>query len=231
MKETRKNPPYRMKIRLVQESNNSCAFCNFSDAGRLEFHHIDEDPSNTIVENLIAVCPNCHSSIGEKAITNEEVIARKQELQKKLNMKEDKNSTKIKIKDSTLNNPVIGNDNTVNITVKKQVTKKIVEKYPEGSIGRDVLMYGYAKRMADRYADYKNYDLKKKGEVFNYSSFYKKVMNDFRAGGYFHIPQTRFLELVEYLQKRIDGTVLGKINKSKGTKNYSTFEEYKLENE
>lgn len=227
----RVNPTHRQKARLLQEAKSQCAFCDFSDAGRLEFHHIDENSLNTVEENLIAVCPNCHSSIGEKKISQLEVISRKQELQKGNKMKEEKNTTKIKIKESTLNNPVLGNNNTVSITVNKQVTKKVVEKYPEGSIGRDVIMYGYAKHLADRYVEYKNYELKSKGQEFNYPMLYGKVKKDFKAGGFFHIPQTRFLELVEYLQIRIDRTVLAKINKSKGrTKNYSTFEEYQIEN-
>ena len=125
----------------------------------------------------------------------------------------------------------MGNNNTVNITVKKQITKKVIEKYPEGSIGRDVIMYGYAKHLADRYVEYKNFELKSKGKEFNYGMLYGKVKKDFKAGGFFHIPQTRFLELVEYLQVRIDRTILAKVNKSKGnTKNYSSLEDYKIEN-
>lgn len=69
----RVNPTYRLKIRLIQETGGKCPFCLFHDSGRLEFHHIDEDSSNTIFENLIAVCPNCHSSINEKVITQENV--------------------------------------------------------------------------------------------------------------------------------------------------------------
>jgi hypothetical protein len=76
----RKKPSYRLKARLIQESAGKCAFCPFSDAGRLEFHHIDEDSSNTVFENLIAVCPNCHSSIGEGLISQEAVIDKKKQL-------------------------------------------------------------------------------------------------------------------------------------------------------
>ena len=80
IKTKRKNPTYRQKVRLLQESKNRCSFCDFSDAGRIQFHHIDENSSNTILENLISVCPNCHSHIGEKEITKKEVLARKQAL-------------------------------------------------------------------------------------------------------------------------------------------------------
>lgn len=162
----------------------------------------------------------------------ETVIERKLQIQQISNINNNPmDNTNFTVNAETVNNPVLGNNNTVNITVKKQVTKKVVEKYPEGSIGRDVLMYGYAKYLADRYVEFKNYDLKQKGEEFKYAMLYGKVKKDFKAGGFFHIPQSRFEELVSYLQTRIDRTVLAKINKSKGVlNNYTSFEEYKTEN-
>ncbi len=227
----RKNPTYRQKVRLLQESMNQCSFCDFSDAGRIQFHHIDENPANTILENLISVCPNCHSLIGEKAIAEDEVLNKKQELKSNLKLEKKKEITNIKISKSTLNNPIVGNNNVININVKKQTGKKIVQKYPEGSIGQDVLMYGYSKYLADQYAHYKNFELKSKGQKFNYASFYGKVKKDFKAGGFFHIPQTRFLDLTIYLQSRINRTILAKVNKSKGIlKNYTSFSAYELEN-
>lgn len=227
----RKNPTYRQKVRLLQESKNQCAFCDFSDAGRIQFHHIDENPANTILENLISVCPNCHSLIGEKAITEKEVLNKKQHLKSNFKSEKNKENTNIKISKSTLNNPVVGNNNIININVKKQAEKKIIQKYPDGSIGQNVLMYGYSKYLADKYADYKTFELKNKGQKFNYASFYGKVKKDFKAGGFFHIPETRFLDLTTYLQSRIDRTILAKVNKSKGIlKNYTSYPEYELEN-
>lgn len=76
----RVNPTYRLKVRLLQETGGKCPFCLFNDLGRLEFHHIDEDSSNTVFKNLIAVCPNCHSSINEKVIALEDVQLAKQRL-------------------------------------------------------------------------------------------------------------------------------------------------------
>lgn len=231
MKGKRKNPSYRLKVRLIQETDGNCSFCDFSDAGRLVFHHIDENPANTVFDNLIAVCPNCHSSIGEGTIKTENVRIRKEELKTGRAKKTDRTAMSIQIKESNLNNPVIGNNNTVNITVRKQKTKKVVEKYPEGSIGRDVIMYGYAKYLADRYAEYKSFELKQLGKKFNYPAFYGKVKKDFKSGGFFQIPQSRFFDLVTYLQARIDRTKLSRVNKGKGIeKNYSSFEEYKIEN-
>lgn len=35
---------------------------------RLEIHHIDEDPINNVIDNLIFLCPNCHSQITDSNI-------------------------------------------------------------------------------------------------------------------------------------------------------------------
>ncbi|SEB02103.1 HNH endonuclease [Flavobacterium gillisiae] len=232
MTEKRKNPTYRQKVRLLQESKNKCAFCDFSDAGRIQFHHIDENSANTILENLISVCPNCHSLIGEKAITEDEVLIKKSNLKNEYLLEDKANKSNIEISNSTFHNPILGNNNVVNLTVKNQMQKKkVIQKYPEGSIGQNIIMYNYSKYLADRYSEFKNFELKPKGQEFNYASFYGKVKKDFKSGGFFHIPQTRFLELTSYLQKNIDRTILAKVNKSKGVlKNYSSFEDYELQN-
>lgn len=70
----RKNPSYKLKVRLLQEVKLKCPFCGHSDASKLEHHHIDGDSSNTIFENLISVCPNCHSEIESKKITLNQIL-------------------------------------------------------------------------------------------------------------------------------------------------------------
>lgn len=79
-KTTRKNPNYKQKISLLEEVQQKCPFCTFSDTKLLEFHHIDENPANTVLNNLLAVCPNCHSAIGAKDITKSTVELKKKEL-------------------------------------------------------------------------------------------------------------------------------------------------------
>ncbi len=41
-----------------------------------------------------------------------------------------------------------------------------------------------------------------------------------------YIDVRHFDDLASYLKSRIDGTIMGKVNKSKGIKNYSVFEEF-----
>jgi hypothetical protein len=225
---SRINPTAAMKKKLQKEINSQCPFCGIQDVEIFEFHHLDRDNSNTTFDNLIMLCPTCHAKIEKGIILKDNVFAIKNSLQKltKENIK-----TKATIDNSILQNSVIGNNNNVTINVKNIKEKKhksVKPKYPEGAYGNDVIMYGYAKYLADRYIEYKNYELKQKKQEMNYGMFYGKVKKDFKAGGFFHIPQTRFLELVDYLHERINRTILAKINKNKGiTKNYDSFEEYK----
>ncbi|MFM2269868.1 MAG: hypothetical protein RL757_3309 [Bacteroidota bacterium] len=225
-KNRRIDPSYKQKIRLLKEAEYCCPFCGYSESDELQFHHIDEDRSNTIDENLIAICPNCHVALHAGKITSEQVIKKKSDVKmtKLFNKKQEK-EMKINNKKNVVNQ-FNGNNNVINFSPKvinkKIVNKKIINKYPAESIGSDVSMYNYAQHLAHRYAEFQNL---MPNEKFNYPRFYKKVMNDFKVGGFFHIPRNRFMELVQYLQTKIDGTKLGKINKSKGYKNYSTFEE------
>lgn len=75
MKKTRTPIPQLNKVRAIlqQEINSKCPFCNNTDVGHFEIHHIDETPDNNAMDNLILLCPICHSKITKKDISIEEV--------------------------------------------------------------------------------------------------------------------------------------------------------------
>jgi len=58
--------PFRRMI-LLKETNNTCEVCKNSTwldkPIWLEVHHKDDDNKNNKRENLLVVCPNCHSAI------------------------------------------------------------------------------------------------------------------------------------------------------------------------
>ena len=76
----RKNPSYKLKVQLLQEVQLKCPFCEYREADKLEHHHIDGNPNNTIFENLISVCPNCHTAIESGQISTERVKKLKKSL-------------------------------------------------------------------------------------------------------------------------------------------------------
>ena len=76
-KPKRKAPTARDKKRLQQEINSQCPFCRSTEVENFHFHHIDEDPGNSVFENLLMLCPMCHSKVTAGEITQDEVMLRK----------------------------------------------------------------------------------------------------------------------------------------------------------
>ena len=54
---TRKSIPKRSKDAVLKEYRHRCAVCGGDDP---HIHHIDENHSNNLLENLLPLCPNCH---------------------------------------------------------------------------------------------------------------------------------------------------------------------------
>ncbi|XCF06701.1 HNH endonuclease [Tamlana crocina] len=85
MKKTKTNIPQKNKVRseLQKEIDSICPFCDNEDVGHFEIHHIDENPSNHNLQNLILLCPTCHSKITKEDISMQEVIDIKLNLKNK----------------------------------------------------------------------------------------------------------------------------------------------------
>jgi hypothetical protein len=106
--------------------------------------------------------------------------------------------------------------------------KKTHSLLPEGSLGLDLHKKNYISYLSRKYGDWKQiqFDHEGNGEKFNWASLNKSLMNRYHAAGINHIPIDYFDDLVEYLKGRIDKTIFGKSQKSKGHRNYSTIEEH-----
>jgi hypothetical protein len=57
MPKKREQIPRCVRDAVLKEFNHRCAVCG---ADTPHLHHIDEEPSNNDVQNLIPLCPNCH---------------------------------------------------------------------------------------------------------------------------------------------------------------------------
>lgn len=49
--------PKSISDQVLREFRHKCAICGRHEP---QLHHIDEDPANNVVENLLPLCPNCH---------------------------------------------------------------------------------------------------------------------------------------------------------------------------
>jgi len=111
--------------------------------------------------------------------------------------------------------------NTVHLnTVKKNF--KILP--PDGTISSDLRRIGYVKHLINRYHEFAGGDSTRKSS-FAYAALYRNIEKTFGVKWDF-IPANRFNDLVDYLHKRINKTRQACINKGKGYKSYSTFEEF-----
>lgn len=63
----------KVRAMLQQEINSKCPNCENKDVGHFEIHHIDENPNNNSMDNLILLCPICHSKITKGDIQIDEV--------------------------------------------------------------------------------------------------------------------------------------------------------------
>jgi|GEM_PF-871492 hypothetical protein len=76
----RKVVPYKIRAVLQKEVGSVCPFCQSTDVGHFEVHHIDGIPANNQLSNLIMLCPTCHSKIEKGDIVKEEVIKIKRKI-------------------------------------------------------------------------------------------------------------------------------------------------------
>lgn len=56
-KETRKKVSQKIEKQVMKEYSSLCAICGKTDP---QVHHIDENPSNNDIQNLIPLCTDCH---------------------------------------------------------------------------------------------------------------------------------------------------------------------------
>lgn len=125
-------------------------------------------------------------------------------------------------------NATVYNADTIHVKATK--TKRAPTSYPSGCIGADLGRRNYIRYLTERYNRFKQADSSfgtalKTLSRFSYAVIFKNIEAKFKAPTYF-IPVERFDELVDYLQSRIDQTILGKRNAGRGQRNYETFDEY-----
>src|SRR6266446_5470113 len=98
--------------------------------------------------------------------------------------------------------------------------------YPDGSIGANLAKRNYVKYLIERYNRYREADERfGPADRFYYSLLFKNIESKFKAPTYF-IPERRFGELVDFLQHRVDTTILGRVKAKRGMPNYESFDEY-----
>ena len=223
MTKKRHTIPKRVEKRAYQETGCACAFCQEKEIASLQVHHIDGDPANNQLENLLVVCATCHGKITGGVISQADVI-----LQKRIAHfgalkpvdRGDGDSVRVNIVGSNFRGDVAH-------TITKITTPRPPKmQYPVGSIGANLEMKGYIDYLISRYFEYRKADSSygQKG-TFSHAVIYKNIQRKF---GYktFFMPENHFEALARYLKECIDKTIQGKRNRAQGKRNYHSYSEH-----
>ena len=202
----------------------TCPICGEEDVTTFEIHHIKPiaEGGKTTEENLILLCSNCHSKVTHSEIEASEII------KLRISLRDGNRSRKTgNTSSNVINFPKGVNQGTIaNVVNKTEIVtqnKTVRINPPDGSIASNLVHRNYIKKLIDRYHGFKESEVGREGmkRAILYSSIKRKF-----GAKWDMIPMERFDELSEFLQQRIDKTILGKTFKSRGRKNYSTFSEY-----
>ena len=222
----RRHIPSIVRKKLTQESQSTCPFCGEDDVSTAEFHHIipvSEGGGNSF-ENLIYTCANCHSRVTQGQTPLSEVKRMKKLLGRGKHpfFKDEAASNVIHADFNRSANLGVVANTIQNVEIK--TTRRTVKlAAPQGSMASSLRHKNYTKYLIDRYHEFKTIEIGK--EAMKYAVFYQQVKKQFGAK-WDMIPLERFESVVGYIQSRIDNTKHGRVQKSRGGKNYSSFEEY-----
>jgi hypothetical protein len=115
---------------------------------------------------------------------------------------------------------------TKTLTIK--TTKKSMPSIqPLDAIGANIEMKPYVEYLIGRYIDWRKHGIEsgKDSRPFHPSMIHRDVKKKFGARTNL-ISQSRFVDLIKYLQDRIDNTIKGKLMRSQGNRNYHMFDEH-----
>ena len=231
-KQKRKATSLTLTKAVLKKYNCRCQFCGNDDINILELHHIDEDPSNTTIDNLIPLCPNCHVKVTKKIISQHDVdIMRQRVAVGTLPYPEEKTSRRKEVYPQSIfatNGGISVSGDVSNSRIETHVhfdSKKNQPCIYPNSIGVHVNWKNYVDYLIDRLAEYRKKDVKYAGENV-YGAIRKIFKNKFGANVK-DVPESKFNEVVAYFQGEINKTKFAKqtICKNHG-KNFETYLEF-----
>ncbi|HEY3853670.1 MAG TPA: hypothetical protein VGO67_04670 [Verrucomicrobiae bacterium] len=94
----------------------------------------------------------------------------------------------------------------------------------QGAIGHNLDKRNYTLHLIERYNDFQKWDSSKQGKG-KYIIIHRAIKTEFGAK-WDLVPEPQFPRLVDYLQRRILNSKLGRIKNSRGEKCFSTWEEW-----
>jgi hypothetical protein len=231
VKQSRKKPTKSVEHQVREECGQACAnpMCREWSTASHEIHHIDGDRANSVRTNLILLCGTCHNKQTAGVISEADVKMWKRmaEAGALPQPKGQNPATAFTMRDNYGVNAGVYIDE---LNMPRQRGSKGRREITPGLIEADPDMRTYADYLVKRYIDWR-----KKGAAIDNRHFSAGSAHGILAEGFgspssvLLIPQRRFHAWVEQAQAKIDRTIFGKNNMSKGKRNYHTWEEHLAE--
>lgn len=218
--------PRSVEKRAFQEAGALCSFCDEAEVTALQVHHIDGDPANNVLGNLFVTCASCHAKVTAGAISAADVRAKKRELAAGVRARalaSGAPAVHVNIADSSFRGDIA--QSITKITTRG--APRVV--HPPGSLGANLRKKGYVDYLITQYFKFRkteaSYGVRR---PFNHAEIHQTIQREFGHKTFF-MPVEFFDRLVRFLHRRIDQTVLGRNNHSRGLANYHTFDEHVAE--
>ncbi len=223
----RKTPSKRVEHQVREECGQACAnpTCREWSTATHELHHIDGDRANTVRNNLILLCKNCHGRQIGGLISEADIRLWKRMAEAGALPLPKGQAPRGRIMRD--NYGIAGqtvNVGTVNMrreratSSRRSVTPGLVEANPD--------MRTYAQYLVKRYIDWRI-----KSQAIDRRRFSPASAHGILAEGFgsptsvLLIPEDRFHQWVFAAQRKIDRTTFGRIN-GRRARNYHSWEEH-----
>ena len=227
MKSKRTSIPKALQNQVCDQCGYACAnpTCRRLNTSSHQIHHVDEDPSHSVLENLILLCANCHADhhngiISEAQVTTWKRMAEHGYLPPPAGAPPSKAPM---MRDNY--GVAAENIRVENLTVKTPRGKSGKTPPIPGTIGADADMRDYANYLVKKYIEGRKKGIARGTDrrPFAPGSASTILSEGFGSQTVLMIPAHRFADWVPEAQKKIDNTIWGRQNPHR---NYHTWEEH-----
>jgi len=211
--------------RAFQEANSKCGFCEEREIASLQIHHMDSDPANNMIGNLLVVCATCHTKITGGVISEADVLTKKREIEwlhVQMQRRRDEGNVNVNITGSSFRGDIARTITKITTARPPRIT------HPPDSIGADLQKKGYIDYLITQYFKFRKADKSfGNNRRFSHAEIHTTIQSEFGHKTFF-IPAEFFERLSKFLQFRIDRTILGKRNTGclNPIPNYHSYQEH-----
>lgn len=202
------------------------------------------DPSQSNEErngygNLLILCPNCHKIIDSREdLYPAEALREIKRIHEEYCGRGETDEDMFKAQQILNASSAVNVSNSSNVAVNSPGAKQTTVLQfktsgksgpsiapPSDSIANNRFCRSYIKHLIERYHKFASQNKSRKTK-FNYTVIYSNIKTKFGTK-WDLLDVSDFEDCAEFLQKKIDNTIIGKRNKANGVKNYSSLSEWK----